>query len=85
MLPVNGRHILLDSPPPPFDAWRIRASRCISPDQSRMRYHSESGTSTSTAASYGCRAGAGFPPAVRLPSLAEMAPNPPPQGGPKRR
>ena len=59
--------------------------RGASPHAIRDTGASESrGTSASAATSYGRRANAGFPPTVRLPGLIEMAPDPPPQGGPKR-
>ncbi len=85
----------------PMPAWRIRLDSPLpsvmrrhgasvptgaSPHAIRDTWHRGSrDTWTLPAASYGCRARAGFPPAVRLPGLAEMAPDPPPQGGPKRR
>ena len=75
-----------DSPPPPVDraAWRIRAhagaSPAASPPYSRiaaLRF----GTWASASTSYGCRAHAGFPPAVWSPSLSGWLPTTPPQGG----
>ena len=85
--PQSGAwRIRFDSPPPPVDraAWRIRAhagaSPAASPPHSRIA-SLRIGTSASASTSYGCRAHAGFPPAVWSPSLSGWLPTTPPQGG----
>ena len=86
--PVTAWHIRLDSPlPPVMRRHGASVPTGASPHAIRDTWHRGSrGTWTSPAASYGCRARAGFPPAVRAsPVWSEWLPTDHHTAVPRRR
>ena len=79
-------HGASDSPPPRrFERVAYPCPcRCISPATPECASIPETAPRRRQPQAVTCRACAGLQPAVRSPGLAEMAPDPPPKGGPKR-